>query len=38
MRSGPAAIPIRPFMGLDLTGERDILEALAQRLSNALHP
>ncbi|WP_334467908.1 phage virion morphogenesis protein [Arsenophonus sp. PmNCSU2021_1] len=38
MRPGPAAIPARPFMGLDPTGERDILDALAQRLSNALHP
>lgn len=36
MRPGPAAIPARPFMGLDKTGEKDILDFLINRLSGAL--
>lgn len=36
MPPGPAAIPARPYMGLDDTGEVAIIDAISKALDNAL--
>lgn len=36
MAPGPAAIPARPYMGLDKVGERDIFDAIRKRTERAV--
>lgn len=36
MAQGPAAIPARPYMGLDNIGEQEIIEAIKKRVQKAL--
>lgn len=36
MAPGPAGVPARPYMGLDSTGEQEILDAINKRVNAAL--
>ncbi|EAS1999542.1 phage virion morphogenesis protein [Salmonella enterica] len=38
MAPGPAAVPARPYMGLDKTGEREIYDAIEKRTERAVRP